>query len=248
LNVQKKLNAIHDIDVISTFLGAHAVPKKLSADEYVNIIINEMIPKVKKFAEFCDVFCEEGVFSVEQSQRILEAGKKNSLIPKIHADEIVDTGGALLAAEVGCISADHLLMSSKKGLQLMVENGVIGILLPGTTFSLMIKKYADARKMIDMGLPIALATDLNPNCWTENMQFIIQLACHNMKMTPSEAIIATTFNAACAIGLNDNIGSIENGKQADVIILDCPNYRSIPYHFGINLVKTVIKKGQIVKV
>jgi len=247
LNVQKKLNETHHMDIISTFLGAHAVPNECSVDEYVDIVIDEMLPKVNKLAEFCDVFCEEGVFTVEQSKRILEAGKENSLIPKLHADEIVDTGGALLAAEVSSISADHLLMSSKKGLKMMANKGVIGVMLPGTPFSLMMKKYADARKMIEIGVPIALATDLNPNCWTENMQFIIQLACFNMKMTPAEAITAATFNAACAIGLNDNIGSIEKEKQADVIILNCPNHRAVPYHFGINLVKTVIKNGRIIQ-
>ena len=137
-------------------------------------------------------------------------------------------------------------MSSKKGLQMMADKGVIGVLLPGTSFSLMMNKYADARKMIEIGVPIALATDLNPNCWTENMQFIIQLACFNMKMTPAEAITAATYNAACAIRLNENIGSIEKGKQADLIILNCPNYWAVPYHFGINLIKTVIKNGKIV--
>jgi imidazolonepropionase len=247
LKVQKKLNEIHDMDIISTFLGAHAVPKDQITDEYVNVVIDEMLPKVKKYAKFCDVFCEKGVFTIEQSKRILEAGKENGLIPKIHADEIVDTGGAILASQVGCISGDHLLMSSKKGLQMMAKNGIIGVMLPGTIFSLMMEKYPNVRKKIEMGLPIALATDLNPNCWTENMQFIIQLACYNMKMRPAEAITAATFNAACAINLNDNVGSIEKGKQADVIILDCPNHISIPYHFGINLVETVIKKGQIVR-
>jgi len=245
LKIQKKLNDIHEIDIVSTFLGAHAVPREHSADEYVDIVIDEMIPKAKELAEFCDVFCEEGVFTVEQSKRILEAGKKHGLIPKIHADEIVDTKGALLAAEIGAISADHLLMSSEKGLKQMAEKGVIGVMLPGTPFSLMMQRYANARKMIEMGVPVALATDLNPNCWTENMQFIIQLACLNMKLTPAEAITAATFNAACAIGLNNNIGSIEKGKQADVIILDCPTYKFIPYHFGINLVEAVIKKGKL---
>ena len=202
-----------------------------------------MLPKVKSLAKFCDVFCEKGVFTVAQSKKILYAGKTYGMIPKIHADEIVDTGGASLAAEVDAISADHLLMSNDKGLKQMVKKGVIGVLLPGTPFSLLMKNYAPARKMIDLGIPIALATDLNPNCWIENMQFIIQLACLNMKMTPAEAITAATFNAACAIGLNDKIGSLEKGKQADVIILDIPNHKFLPYHYGINLVKTVIKNG-----
>lgn len=246
LEIQKKLNKIHQMDIVSTFLGAHAVPKEYSAEEYVKIVINEMLPKTKKLAKFCDVFCEKGIFTVEQSKKILKAGKKQGLIPKIHADEIVDTDGAALAAEVGAISADHLLMSNEKGLKQMAKKGVIGVLLPGTPFSLMMKEYAPARKIIDLGVPVALATDLNPNCWIENMRFIIQLACVNMKMTPAEAITASTFNASCAIGLNDTIGSLEKGKQADVIILDCPNHKFIPYRYGINLVETVIKKGAVI--
>jgi len=243
LEIQKKLNEEHPIDVVSTFLGAHAVPKEHGVDDYVNVVINEMLPKVKGLAKYCDVFCEKGVFTVNQSKKILEAGKAHGLTPKIHADEIVDTGGANLAAEVGAISADHLLMSNDKGLKEMAKKGTIGVMLPGTPFSLMIKGYAPARKMIDFGVPIALATDLNPNCWIENIQFIIQLACLNMKLTPAEAITASTFNASCAIGLNDKIGSIERGKQADIIILSIPNHKFLSYHYGINLVEIVIKNG-----
>ena len=246
LKIQKELNEVHSVDIVSTFLGAHAIPKGYSTDDYVNIVIDEMLPQVKDLAMFCDVFCEKGVFNVEQSRRILEAGKKYGLIPKIHADEIVDTGSASLAAEIGAISADHLLMSSDKGINEMARKGVIGVMLPGTPFSLMQDNYAPARKMIDSGVPIALATDLNPNCWVENMQFMIQLGCFNMKMTPAEAVTAATFNAACAIGVNDTVGSLEKGKKADVIILDCPNHKSIPYHFGVNLVETVIKNGKII--
>lgn len=245
LKIQDRLNKTHKIDIVSTFLGAHAVPKDVDTEDYVDTIVNEMIPKIGNLASFCDVFCEEGVFTVEQSKKILEVGKNYGLTPKIHADEIVDTGGASLAAEVGAISADHLLMSSDNGLKQMAKKGVIGVLLPGTPFSLMIQKYPPARKMIEYGIPLALATDLNPNCWTENMQFMIQLACFNMKLTPAESVTAATFNAACAIGLNDTVGSLEKGKQADVVILDCPNYKWIPYHFGVNLVETVIKKGGV---
>ncbi len=246
LKVQDKLNKIHPIDIISTFLGAHAVPDDFKPDEYVNHIILDMIPKMSDYAKFCDVFCEKGVFTVSQSRKILEAGIKYGLIPKIHADEIFDTGGAKLAAELDAISADHLLKSSKNGLELMAEKNIIGVLLPGTPYSTMMDEYANARKMIDMGIPIALATDLNPNCWIENMQFIIQLACLKMRMTPAEAITAATFNSACALGLNDRIGSIEKNKQGDIIILDCPNHKFIPYHLGINLVDVVIKKGKII--
>jgi imidazolonepropionase len=243
LKVQKKLNEKHKMDIVSTFMGAHAVPKDQQPEDYVNVVIDDMLPKVRGLAKFCDVFCEKGIFTVEQSKKILEAGKNYSLTPKIHADEIVDTGGASLAAKIGAISADHLLKSSEKGLKEMAKKGTIGVLLPGTPFSLMMQKYADARKIIGIGIPVALATDLNPNCWTENMQFIIQLACLNMKMTPAEAITASTFNAACAIKMNDQIGSLDIGKQADLIILDCPTHNFIPYHFSVNLVETVIKKG-----
>lgn len=243
LNVQKKINSVHPVDIISTFLGAHAIPKGDIPKEYVDKIINEMIPKTKGLATFCDVFCEKGFFTNKQSKEILESGKKNGLIPKIHADELSDTKGAALAAEIGAISADHLLLSNDNGLKKMADKNVVGVLLPATSFSLMQKNYAPARKMIELGVPVALATDLNPNCWTENMQFIIQLACLKMKMTLAEAITAATFNAACALKMNNKIGSLEKGKQADVIILNCPNHKFLAYHYGINLIEKVIKKG-----
>lgn len=246
LDIQNQLNKDHTVDIISTFLGAHAIPKEMSDEEYVDLVINEMIPIAQNRAQFCDVFCEKGFFSVDQSKRILEAGKKAGLIPKIHADELVDTGGGMLAAEVGAISAEHLLKTNDKSMKKMAEKQVIGVMLPGTPFSLMMNEYAPARRMIDTGVPIALATDLNPNCYVENMQFMMQLGCFNMKMTPSEALTAATFNAACAIKQQDLIGSLEVGKQADVIVLDVSNYQMIPYHFGINHVNTVIKKGEIV--
>jgi len=245
LKVQQKLAETHPMDLVSTFLGAHAIPKQMKANEYVRMILEEMLPKTKGLARFCDVFCEKGVFTVSQTRKILEEAKHYGLVPKIHADEIVDTGGALLAAEVGAISADHLLKSSEIGLRAMAQKNIIGVLLPGTPFGLMMEQFAPARKIIDYGVPVALATDLNPNCWTENMQMIIQLSCLKMQMTPAEAITAATFNAACAIGLQNTIGSLETGKQADLLILDCPNHQFLPYHFGINLVETVIKKGHV---
>jgi imidazolonepropionase len=245
LKVQKKLQDSHPMDLVSTFLGAHAIPKDQRATEYVRTVITEMLPKTKDLARFCDVFCEKGVFTVDQSRKILDAGKQYGLIPKIHVDEIVDTGGASLAAEVGAISADHLLMSSETGLIAMAQKGVIGVILPGTPFCLMMQRYAPARQIINCGVPVALATDLNPNCWTESMQLMIQLACLKMQMTPAEAVTAATFNAACAIGVQDRVGSLEVGKQADCIILDCPNHQFLPYHFGVNLVETVVKKGHI---
>lgn len=243
LDVQEKLNNNHFVDIISTFLGAHSVPDEVSVEDYVDRVIDEMIPNASKSTKFCDVFCEKGFFDINQSKKVLEAGKKYGLVPKIHADEIDDTGGGSLAASVGAISAEHLLKTSKKGIEDMADAGVIGVMLPGTPFCLMMKEYAPARKMIDSGVPLALATDLNPNCWTENIQFMIQLGCFNMNMTPAEAVCASTFNAACAIDMQDKIGSLEKGKFADVLILDCPSYKFLPYHFGVNLVEKVFKKG-----
>ncbi|PKK86061.1 MAG: imidazolonepropionase, partial [Thermoplasmata archaeon HGW-Thermoplasmata-1] len=250
LKAASELENEHPLDIIHTFLGAHAIPEdfKGRTNEFVDLVIDEMIPAVAKqgIAEFCDVFCEKEVFDVEQSRRILEAGKRHGLIPKLHADEIVHLGGAGLAADVGAISADHLLMASDEDLKKMADAGTVGVLLPGTPFALMMKEYANARKMIGLGVPVALATDLNPNCWTESMQFMIQLACFNMKMTPGEAITAATINAAHAIGRAGEVGSIEVGKKADILILDCPNHLFIPYHFGVNHVETVIKGGKVV--
>ncbi len=250
LEVISRLNSEHAIDMVPTYLGAHAIPPEYSdnPDEYVDLAVNEVIPKVaeKKMAEFCDIFCEKGVFSVEQSRKILEAGKAQGLTPKIHADEIVQLGGTELAAEVGAISASHLVQSSDSGLKAMAESGVIGVLVPGTPFALMQNKYPKARYMIDTGVPVALATDLNPNCWTESMQFIIALACYNMRMLPSEAIVASTINAAHAVNRAHEVGSLDVGKKADIIILNCLNHMHIPYRFGGNLVETVVKGGEIV--
>jgi imidazolonepropionase len=206
-----------------------------------------MIPEVaeKKLAEYCDVFCEKGVFSVDQSKRILKKGKELGLGLKIHADEIVRLGGSELAAEVEAISASHLVKSSDEGIRRMAEAGVIGVLVPGTPFALMQTEYPKARDMINSGVPLALATDLNPNCYTESMQFMIALACYNMKMLPAEAIVASTINAAHAVNRANTIGSLEVGKCADIIILDCPNHMHIPYRFGGNLVVEVVKDGQV---
>lgn len=243
------LNKEHIIDLVPTFLGAHAIPPEFKdeSDAFVKLVIEEMLPKVaeKKLAEFCDVFCEKGVFSVEQSRKILQAGKELGMRPKIHADEIVRLGGTELACEVEAISASHLVKSSDEGIRKMAEKGVIGVLVPGTPFALMQKEYSRARQMIDAGVPIALATDFNPNCWTESMQFMIALACYNMRMLPSEAIVASTINAAHAINRADEVGSLEVGKKADIIILDVPNHMHIPYRFGGNLVECVVKGGRV---
>jgi imidazolonepropionase len=235
-------------EFVSTFMGAHAVPPeyKDGVDKYVDLVIDEMIPVVAEhgLAEFCDVFCEEGVFSIEHSREILTAAKDKGMKLKVHADEIVQLGGAGLAAEVGAISADHLLMSSDDDLEAMVKAGTIATLLPGTAFSLD-TEYADARKMIEMGLPVALATDFNPNCANESMFFTIALACYRMKMHPREAISAATINGAHALGRGDVLGSIEPGKRADILILDCPNPEYLSWRFGVNLVHTVVANGQV---
>jgi imidazolonepropionase len=234
---------------VSTFLGAHAVPPEFEGktDGYVNLVTKQMIPAVAKqsLAKFCDVFCEKGAFDVEQSKRILLAAKKAGMKLKVHADEIVQLGGAELAAEVGAVSADHLLMASDDGLEAMLKAGTIATLLPATAFSLN-TNYADARKMIDMGLPVALATDFNPNCANESMFFTVALACYKMKMHPREAIAAVTINAAHALELEHSVGSIEVGKRADIVILDCPNPEYLTYRFGVNLVHTVIAGGEVV--
>ncbi len=245
----KELNLEHPMDVISTFLGAHAVPPEYEGetDDYVELIISEMIPKVaqEKLAEFCDVFCEEGIFSVVQTKKILKAAMKYGLKPQIHIDEIVDTNGALLAAELNVVQTGHMLKSNDEGLRAMKEAQTIATLLPGTPFCLMMRDYAPARKIIEYGIPIALATDLNPNCWTESMQIIIALACYHMKLSPAEALTAATINAACALQKQDQIGSIEVGKKADLIIFDVPNHNFLPYQFGVNLVSKVIKNGKV---
>ncbi|MBP1995177.1 imidazolonepropionase [Paenibacillus eucommiae] len=250
LRAARKLNDSHPVDIVSTFMGAHAVPSEYKAnpDDYVRYVIEDMLPKVadEQLAEFCDVFCEQGVFTVEQSERILEAGKRWGLIPKIHADEIVSFGGAELAAKLGAISADHLLKASDEGIRMMAQAGVVAVLLPGTALYLM-ESPARAREMIENGVAVALSTDRNPGSSpTESLPLIMNLACFTMKMTPAEVITASTINAAYAIGRAEEIGSIETGKKADLVLFDAPNYQFLQYNFGVNLVDMVIKNGDIV--
>ncbi|MFD1020228.1 imidazolonepropionase [Thalassobacillus hwangdonensis] len=252
LRVAKRLNETHDIDIVSTFMGAHAVPmdEKENPEPFVTRVIEEMIPEVAKqeLATFNDVFCERGVFTPDQSRRILEAGKKHGLIPKIHADEIEPYAGAELAAEVGAISADHLLRASDEGIKAMAEKGVVGVLLPGTAFFLM-AEFARARNMIDSGVPVALSTDANPGSSpTISLPFIMNLGCLMMGMTPEEVLTATTINAAHAIGVAKEAGSLEEGKRGDVTIWDVPNYLVLSYQYGMNHVDTVVKSGKAVVV
>lgn len=247
LRVMKKLQETHPIDIVPTFMGAHAVPGEYKGreDEFVDLLIDEMLPIVaeEKLAIFNDVFCEKGVFTPEQSERILEAGKRYGLIPKIHADEIESYGGAELAAKVGAISAEHLLKASDEGIQAMAKAGTIACLLPATALYLR-EQAAAGRKMIDEGVAVAISTDCNPGSSpTTSMPLVMNLACISMRLTPAEALTAATYNAACAIKSEDKVGSLEVGKQADIVLWDAKNYQEIQYFFGVNHVKSVWKKG-----
>jgi imidazolonepropionase len=246
-----EVDARQPLDLIPTFLGGHAVPPeyKDNSDGYVDLVIQEMLPRVaaKKLARFCDVFCEKGAFSVEQSRRILQAAAEAGLGLKIHADEIVPLGGAELAAELHAVSADHLLAISEEGIRRMASELVVAVLLPGTTFYLREKHFAPARKLIEAGVPVALATDFNPgSCPNNNMQIIMTLACLYLEMTPAEIVNAMTINAAHALGLAGDIGSLEADKLADIVIFAAPSYLYLPYRFGTNMVSQVIKGGRVV--
>ena len=233
-------------ETVVTFMGAHALPEGSDRRTYVLDVI-DMLPEVRELADFCDVFCEEGAFTVDESRKVLEAAMKEGFGLKIHADEFGDTGGGQLAAELGVISADHLAGSTTETFVALKEAGTIGVLLPGTPFAILSDHFAPARKMIANNLPIALATDCNPNCYTESMQFVQQLAVFRMNMTPSEALVASTINSAFAIGKTDR-GCIAKGWRADLIICDIPDYRHLTYHFGKNHVESVIVGGKILDV
>jgi imidazolonepropionase len=251
LRVMKALQESHSIDIVPTFLGAHTVPKEFREDRahYVDLLTEEMIPKVaqERLAEFCDVFCEEKAFTLEEAKRILETGKRYGLKPKIHADQLSSGGGAELAAEVNAYSADHLEYASPEGIKKMAEKGVTAVLLPGASFFLSMKTYPPARDMIEQGVAVSLATDLNPgSSMTESLPMMMTMGCTMYKLLPKEVIQATTIHAARSMGREKEMGSLEVGKQADLLVLDIPNYRYLPYHFGVDHVETVIKKGRIV--
>ncbi|SCG83112.1 imidazolonepropionase [Proteiniborus sp. DW1] len=251
LRVAKELNERHPVDIVSTFMGAHAIPAeyKDSPEKFVDIIINEMLPKVaeENLAEFCDVFCEEGVFTVDQTRRILNAAREYGMLPRVHADEIEPFGGAELAAEIEAISADHLVAASEAGMRMMADKGIIADLLPATSFNLATGKFANARKMIELGVPVALSTDYNPGSSpTENLQLVMYFASLILRMTPEEVFTAVTINSACSLRREEIIGSLRKGKRADIVIFDSPNINYIIYHFGINHVDIVIKNGKIV--
>ncbi len=244
------------VDIVTTFLGAHALPGeykgkseeyKERGDDYIDFLIREMLPVIREneLAECCDVFCEQGVFSIEQSRRLLQAAKDQGFLLKLHADEIVSLGGAELAAELGALSADHLLHASDAGIRAMADTGVVATLLPLTAFALK-EPYARGREMIDAGCAVALATDLNPgSCFSGSIPLTIALACIYMKLSVEETITALTLNGAAALHRADRIGSIEVGKQGDFVVLNSANYHILPYYIGMNSVIMTIKGGML---
>jgi imidazolonepropionase len=251
LDILQKAGAQHAVEIVPTFLGAHEVPDEYRdrRAEYLALVINEMLPQVadRKLARFADVFCEEHVFNAEESRRVLEAARQYGLRPKIHADQLSASGGAEVAMKTNAVSADHLEHTPPALFPALQQTGVVPVLLPGADFFIRAQNYPDARGMIAAGLPVAIATDFNPGtCMTESMAMIMTLACLALRMTPAEALIAATLHAAHALDLGNQIGSLEVGKQADAVLCEAESANEIPYHFGVNLVHTVIKKSEIV--
>jgi imidazolonepropionase len=245
LKVINLLSEKHPITVVPTFLGAHSVPPEKSKEKYIEELINEGIPKASKVAKFCDVFCEKGVFTREETKKILTRGKEFGLVPKVHADELSSSGGSEIAGEVSAISADHVVYPSDEGIKKLKESGTIVVLLPGACFYLSHKPPIE--KFMTKKIPIALGSDFNPGSSPIlSMPIIMGLACLLLKLTPSQVITASTINAAYAIGVAEKVGSIEVDKDADIIILNINSYTQIPYWFGFNPVEMVIKKGRIV--
>lgn len=247
LEVIRELRLEEIISVVSTFIGAHAFPPefKNNPNGYVELICDKMIPYIgeRKLADFCDVFCEKGYFDVKTSEKILTIGKQHGLLPKIHAEELTPFGGAELAGKIAAVSADHLEHITDNGINSLKQGNVVAVLLPGVSFFLN-HQYAPARKLIESGVIVAIATDFNPgSCMSYSMPLMMTIACTHMKMSPEEVITASTINAAAALNLSNEIGSIDVGKRGDVVILDIPNYKFLPYHFGENHVYRVIKNG-----
>ena len=250
LRVNKRLNETHKMDLVSTFLGAHAIPEEYKgrADEYINLLCDVVLPAVKEqnLADFVDVFCEDSVFDVAQSEKMLRAGQALGLRARIHADEIEEIGGAVLSGEVGAISAEHLIATGEKGMASMARGGVIADLLPCTSLYLN-KTFAPARRMIELGIPVAIASDFNPgSCPSLNLQLAMTMGYVKYRMTPEEILSAVTINAACSCGLEEKIGTLEVGKQADIVIWNAPDMEMLVYRMGSNLAKTVIKRGETV--
>lgn len=250
LRVMEELNQIQPVQVVPTFMGAHSIPEEYRGreKEFLTFLLQEVLPLVKKenLAKFVDIFCEKNVYSLEDSRYFLEEAQKMGFLAKIHGDEIHPLGGAQLAADLSAVSADHLLKASLEGIRAMVQKKVVATLLPATAFSLK-EDYANARAMIHEGACVALASDFNPgSCFTHSIPLIIALACLQMDMTIQETINGLTINGAAALGMDHLVGSIEVGKQADLLVLAYPSIDFLPYHTGMNLVETVIKKGEIV--
>ena len=250
LRVTRTLNETQAVELVSTYLGAHAVPKeyKENREGYIKLMCEEVIPQVARegLAEFCDVFCETGVFDAAEAERVLKAGLEHGLRPKMHADEINAIGGTEAAGKLGAISVEHLIAATDDGIAALAKGGCVAVCLPATSFYLS-KPYARAKDMIAAGVPVAAASDFNPgSCPSFNLQFVMNLACWNYGLSPEEVLTAVTLNAAAAINRAEKVGSLEVGKQADIVIWDAPNLDYVFYRFGQNLVKTVIKKGQIV--
>jgi imidazolonepropionase len=252
LEAINELNAEEVTTVVPTFLGAHAVPPEFAGnrEEYVRLITEKLVPYVgaKKLARFCDVFCERGYFDLGETNAILSTARQHGLVPKIHAEQLSPTRSAELAGALEAVSADHLEHIDAKGIEVMAERGVVATLLPGVSFFLS-QPHAPARQLIDGGVPVALATDFNPgSCMSYSMPLMMTIACAQMHMTPEEAITASTLNAAAALNLSAETGSIETGKKADIIVLEIPNYKFLPYHFGENHVTRVVKDGVVLEI
>jgi len=247
LRVMRRLNQETPLEIVPTFLGAHAVPRNLHADEYVNLVINEMLPRVTSdnLAEFCDVFCERGYFDIEQSRSILSAGKRLGLELRVHADQLSNSGAAKLAGELQATTADHLEKTDERGIAALKSGNVQPVLLPGSVYALGSTHYPRAREMIEVGLAVVIATDFNPGSSpTASMPMILSLACTQMKMSPAEAISASTINPAYSLGRGDRIGSLESGKVANFSIFDCDDYRELAYWFGFPQTHSVYVKGR----
>ncbi|PYK06009.1 MAG: imidazolonepropionase [Verrucomicrobia bacterium] len=247
LRVMSRLNEETPLEIVPTFLGAHAVPREMDADEYIELVIDEMLPRIvtEKLAEFCDVFCERGYFDVKKSRRILTAARELGLRLRIHADQLTSSGGAKLAAELEATTADHLEKTDEQGIAAMKSVGVQPVLLPGSVYVLGSTDYPRAREMIEAGLAVVIATDFNPGSSpTASMPMILSLACTQMKMSPPEAITAATINAAYSLNRGDRIGSLERGKLANFSVFDCEDYRELAYWFGTPQTHSVYVKGK----
>ena len=249
LKVNSWLQANQVVDIVSTFLGAHDFPPHVTRERYLDELEFEMIPFVAQnhLAEFCDVYCDEGYYTVAETARILNAGRDAGLKPKIHVDAYANIGGADLAAELPVISADHLNFTQPPEMKKLADAGVTGVVMPGLDFSVRHPRPFNARAMFDEGMTLALATDMCPGCWVESMQFVMQLACRLYEFSPAEALLAATLGGACAVGLDEDRGSLEPGKLADLQIWDIPSFEDVIYRIGSNAVEAVVKRGHLIR-